>query len=240
MNPLDDIANSPIGVFAWVRGDGTPGSCPVTPYVVNGAVVVTSTLAFTAKAAAVRRDSRVALLAGGQLAVGDAEVFVDESPRWFDDNIREAEIEKFPPTKSILAIPGHRCLFPWYVGRIVIRFAPDSVERIEGGDEITATQLVDGQLRIEPINVRDDGMPDVEDLLDGAAQILFHEEHANMSDLRQVSLRGSITEGRFIEIHRGGSLAPRATGTLAQIGELRSMARSARRNKEKIRSWRAA
>ena len=240
MNPLDDVSRSPIGVFAWVRGDGTPGSCPVTPYVVNGQVVVTSTLAFTAKAAAVRRDARVALLAGGQLAVGSAEVFVDDSPRWFDENIREAEMEKFPPTRSILAVPGHRCLFPWYVGRIVIRITPDSIERVEGGDEITATQLVNGKLRIEPILVEADGTPAVADLHDGAAQILFHEEHEKMADLRQVSLRGSVSEGRFLEIHRSGSLAPSPTGACAQLGELRSMARSARRNRDKISSWRAA
>lgn len=239
MNLLDEISREPIGVFAWVRRDGTPGSCPVTPYVVNGQVVVTSTLAFTAKAAAVQRDGRVALLAGGQLAVGSAEVFVDKSPRWFDENIREAEMEKFPPTRSILAIPGHRCLFPWYVGRIVIQFTPESIERFEGDDKITATQLVNGQLRIEPILVQADGTPIVTDLQDGTTQILFHEEHKNMADLRQLSLRGSVSNGRFHEINRSGSLDPSPAGVRAQIGELRSMARSARRNNDKISSWRA-
>jgi hypothetical protein len=240
MNSLDGIARAPIGVFAWVRGDGTPGSCTVTPYVVNGQVVVTSTLAFPSKASAVRRDSRVALLAGGQLAVGNAEVLVDESPRWFDENLREVELEKFPPTRMILAIPGHRCLFSWYVGRIVIRFTPDVVEHVERGDEITATQIVEQQLRIEPIVVGSDGSPDVAGLPNGAAHILFHEEHRNMADLRQVSLRGSVSEGRFFETHRSGSLASGSAGTCAQVGQLRMMARSARNNKDRIRSWRAA
>jgi hypothetical protein len=240
MDELESIAAAPIGVFAWVRGDGTPASCAVTPFVIDNQIIVTSTLAFTAKASAVRRDARVAVLAGRRHVTGRAEVFVDESPRWFDENIREAEMEKFPPTRSILAIPGHRCLFPWYVGRIVVRFTPECIERVEGGDEITATQLVNGRLRIEPIHVEADGMPVVVDLNDGAVQILIHEEHENMADLRQASLRGSVSDGRFVEIHRSGSLAPGPTGIRSDIAELMSMARSAKRNREKIRSWGAA
>lgn len=234
---LNGISAASIGVFAWVRGDGTPGSCPVTPYVVGDDVIITSTLAYTSKASAVRRDPRVALLAGGQLAIGSATVFVDQSSRWFDENIRSAEIEKFPPTKSILSIPGHRCLFPWYVGRIVIRFRPETVESVGGSDRITATQLLDGRLRIHPISFGDSDVPEVADLNDGPVQLLVHEEYKHMADVRQLSIRGVIDQGRFVEVHRSGSMDPSPTGTIAQISQLRSLARLARRSREVINSW---
>jgi len=234
---LDGISAASIGVFAWVRGDGTPGSCPVTPYVLDDDVIITSTLAYTAKASAVRRDPRVALLAGGQLAIGSATVFVDRSPRWFDENIRSAEIKKFPPTKTILSIPGHRRFFPWYVGRIVIRFRPEAVESVGGSDRITATQLVGGRLRIHPISFGDSDVPEVADLNDGPVQLLVHEEHNHMADVRQLSMRGVMDHGRFVEVRRSGSMDPSPTGTIAQISQLRSLARSARRSRQIIDSW---
>ena len=238
---LERIAEARIGVFAWVRGDGTPGSCPVTPFVVGDEVVVTSTLAYTAKAAAVRRDPRVAVLAGQVLVHGRAEVLVDESPRWFDEHLREDEVRKFPPTRSILAVPGHRCLFPWYVGRIVIRFRPEAVESVDGGDAVTATRLTDdGRLRIDPVAVDASGAPDLRALPDGPVAVLFHEEHRDMADLRQLSVRGVVRGGGFVEDRRTGSMEPAPTGTVAQITQLRALARSAKRNRDTIRSWGAA
>jgi hypothetical protein len=237
MAGLRGISSASVGVFAWVRGDGSAGSCAVTPYVVNDDVVITSTLAFTSKASAVRRDPRVALLAGGQLAIGSATIFVDQTPRWFDDNIRSAEIRKFPPTKSILSIPGHRRLFPWYVGRIVIRFRPDVVESCAGSDRITASWLADGRLRILPITVDETGNPLVADLEDGPVQVLVHEEHNHMADLRQLSVRGQIDHGQFVEVHRSGSMDPSQSGIMAQIAQLRSLARLARRSRAVIESW---
>jgi hypothetical protein len=88
---------------------------------------VTSTAALTAKAAAVRRDARVALLAGGAQVVGSGAVGFDPSPHWFDTNLRVAELAKYPPARSLLAVPGHRRIFPWYVARAVIRIEPSSV-----------------------------------------------------------------------------------------------------------------
>ncbi len=212
----------------------------MTPYVIGDEVVVTSTLAFTAKAAAVRRDPRVALLAGGEFVTGSAEVFVDETSAWFDENIRQAEIEKFPPTKTILAIPGHRCLFPWYVGRIVIRFRPEVVELVDGGDSVTATQIVHERLRIRPLLVDDKGDLAVTSLAEGPANVLFHEEHGEMSDLRQQSRRGFVSRGVFVEERRTGSLSPGPTGTIAQLSELRALARSAKHNRPTIKEWGAA
>ena len=239
-NSLEAIGNAPIGVFAWVRRDGSPASCPITPYVIDDEVIVTSTLAFTAKAAAVRRDPRVAILAGGVLVTGHAEVVVDETPNWFDQNIRRMEISKFPPTKSILSIPGHRCFFPWYVGRIIIRFKPDSIHEIAGGDSHTATQLVNGQLRISPINFLPDEAPDSSKLEEGDVQLLIHEEHDRMADLRQISIRGIVSDGEFVETGRSGSLEANSATPLSQVKQLKTMASLAKKNRDLVNSWKTA
>jgi hypothetical protein len=234
---LDDIADSTVGVFAWMRADGSSTSCAVTPFVVDDRVVVTSTLAYTAKAAAVRRDPRVAVLAGGRLVSGRAEVFVDESPEWFDRNIRDVEARKFPPTRSILSIPGHRRLFPWYVGRIVIAFRPDHAEPVPGDDRVTATWPTADGIRIEPLTATPDELSGAATVTEGPIHILFHEEHDRMKDLRQLAIRGTVSAGRFVEESRRGSLdAGRATAW-AQLRELRTLTRAARRNRERIRAW---
>ncbi len=72
-----------VGVFAFVGNDGLPRGCAVTPYLDAGQALVTSTLAFTAKVAAVRRDPRVALLAGGCLVRGRAALDVDLTSKTF-------------------------------------------------------------------------------------------------------------------------------------------------------------
>jgi len=107
---LESIAAAPIGVFAYVRKDGTPNAIPVTPFVTGGKIVVTSTLAYVAKAAAVRRDPRVALLAGDVRISTTARVLVDQTPSWFNTHIRDDEIKKFPPTKQLLQLPFNECL----------------------------------------------------------------------------------------------------------------------------------
>src|SRR5258706_674353 len=82
---LERVEVAPVGVFAWCRADGAPRSCAVTPYVIDGRVVITSTLALPVKALAVARNPHVALLAGGWLIrSAGARVTVDPSPVWFD------------------------------------------------------------------------------------------------------------------------------------------------------------
>ena len=117
---LAALDESTVGVFAYVMRSGRPNACAVTPYVVDGAATVTSTLALIDKAAAVRRDQRVTLLAGGAHLAGRASVSVDLTPSWFDQHLRAQERAKYPPARSILGVPGHRCLFSWYLGRVVI------------------------------------------------------------------------------------------------------------------------
>ncbi|MGI9644679.1 MAG: hypothetical protein ACR2O6_05140, partial [Ilumatobacteraceae bacterium] len=111
-----------VGVLGFTAADGSPRSCAVTPYVVDGAPTVTSTLALLTKARMLRDRPAAALLAGGVHISGDAEVTAHGSPAWFEAHIREAEREKYPPARRLLAIPFHRYLLWWYVGRAEITF----------------------------------------------------------------------------------------------------------------------
>jgi hypothetical protein len=58
-----------------------------------------------------------------------------------------------------------------------------------------------------------------------------------MADLRQLSVRGQIDHGQFVEVHRSGSMDPSQSGIMAQIAQLRSLARLARRSRAVIESW---
>jgi len=244
-DPLRKVADAPIGVFAYVRRDGTPNAVPVTPFVVDGKMVVTSTLAYVAKAAAVRRDPHVALLAGGIQLATTASVAVDRTPAWFNTHIRDAEIEKFPPTKQFLAIPFHECLFPWYSARVVIGLDPADVTRTDRGDRVTITTIdPQGLPRITPIDQPVDqpvdehcGALEVPGVGDGPAVVLVHEEHDAMADLRQLTLVGVVRAGRFTVHGHRGSLAPQPTSLGAQLATIRSMRRSARSNRDRVADW---
>lgn len=243
--PIDRAA---IGVFAYVTRAGTPNACAVTPYVVDGAVVVTSTPALVAKAAAVRRDPRVALLAGGTEVRGAGAVAVDLTPGWFDEHLRDQERRKYPPARSLLTVPGHRHLFAWYVGRAVVRLTEPTVRGRPGDDGVTVTVLDDaGTLSIRPLEgevrtaarragpgdelVVGDGPPD------GSAVLLVHEEDPTMVDLRQLVLDGVVRDGVLTVAHRRGSLEPGPTGLVSQLRSTRSLARRARANRERLADW---
>ena len=239
--PLDPFDRAPIGVFAYARGDGTPNAVPVTPFVVDGGIVVTSTLAYVAKAAAVRRDPRVALLAGGTSVATTATVAVDPTPDWFNTHIREAEIAKFPPTRQFLGIPFHECLLPWYSARVVIALDPAVPRSTPGSDRVTLTTVDgDGFPRIDLLTGGvdlDAGSLDVPGVDDGPAVLLVHEEHADMADLRQLTLTGEVRDGRFAVTGRRGSLAPGPTSVRAQVAVVRRMHRLARANRDRLSGW---
>ena len=241
MSLLDQIAEAPIGVLAYVKRDGTPNAVPVTPYVVDGSVVVTSTLAYVAKAAAVRRNPQVALLAGGVHLMATATVLVDDTPDWFDTHIRADEMAKFPPTRQFLQIPFQSCLFPWYTARVIIEFVAPELQARPGDDRVTiATLGAEGGPVIMP---RSEAL-DLDALVvptrsapDGPAVLLVHEESADMSDLRQLTLRGSVRDGAFTVAARAGSLEPRSASVRGQVSTLRTMRRQARANRPVIADW---
>jgi hypothetical protein len=229
-----------VGVFAFVGKDGRPRACPVTPYLYGGQAVVSSTLAFTAKVAAVRRDPRVALLAGGCLVRGQAGVEVDLTSKTFDERVRGQELRKYPPARRLLAIPGHRRLLWWYVGRASIAIPLGDAVPVPGPDRVTITFLDGGVPRIVPLNPGTDvGGEQVPVPIghDGAACLLVHDEEPDMADLRQLTVHGEIRDGTFRAERRAGSLSPAHPGALDQLRTLRALGRAARRNRPVLARW---
>lgn len=234
------LDSAPVGVFAFVGKDGLPRACAVTPYLDAGRALVTSTLAFTAKVAAVRRDPQVALLAGGCLVRGRAAVDVDLTSKTFDERVRSQELRKYPPARLLLAIPGHRRLLWWYVGRASIAIPLDDCTSAPGSDRVTVS-LLDGKLpRIVPLDPATDVTADeipVPAAHDGAACLLVHDEAADMADLRQLTLHGTVRDGIFRVQRCTGSLDPAHPGTLGQLRSLRELGRAARKNRPVLARW---
>jgi hypothetical protein len=231
---------APVGVFAFVGKDGRPRACAVTPYVHASEAVVTSTLAFTAKVAAVRRDPRGALLAGGCLVRGRAALDVDLTSKTFDERVRSQELRKYPPSRQLLAIPGHRRLLWWYVGRASIAIPLGDCTRAPGSDRITVTFLDRELPQIVPLDpatdVSSDEIP-VPVRHEGAACLLVHDEEPDMADLRQLTLHGVVRDGTFRAERRTGSLDPTHPSTLDQLRTLRDLGRAARKNRPLLARW---
>jgi hypothetical protein len=229
-----------VGAFAFVGKDGRPRACPVTPYLYAGEAVVSSTLAFTAKVAAVRRDPRVALLAGGCLVRGRATLDVDLTSKSFDERVRRQELRKYPPSRLLLAIPGHRRLLWWYVGRASIAIPLGDCVGVPGSDRMTVTFL-DGEFpRIVPLDPATDTSGDeipVPVRHEGAACLLVHDEEPDMADLRQLTLHGVIRDGTFRAERRAGSLDPSHPGPLDQLRTLRALGHAARKNRPVLARW---
>jgi hypothetical protein len=236
------LDSAQVGVFGYVMRSGHPNACAVTPYVVHSVPVVTSTLALIDKAAAVRRDPRVVLLAGGVHLSGRAAVGVDMTPAWFDRHLRQQELAKFPPARAILGIPWHRRLFAWYVGRVVMSITPDRVVERPGSDLATITVLDrEGVLHAFPTpRPKDLNAPEIEldtSIPDGLAVLLIHEEDTAMNDLRQLTLHGHVTSGTFTVERRRGSLHATPQGWRQQLATSRQLARKATTNRARLADW---
>jgi hypothetical protein len=239
-NAAAALDGAAVGVFAFVGKDGRPRACPVTPYLYGGQAVVSSTLAFTAKVAAARRDPRVAMLAGGCLVRGQASVEVDLTSKTFDERVRGQELRKYPPARWLLAIPGHRRLLWWYVGRASIAIPLGDAAPVPGSDRVTVTVLDGGVPRIVPLNPGTDvsgAEVPVPIGHEGAACLLVHDEEPDMADLRQLTLHGVIRDGTFRVERRSGSLSPAHPGALDQLRTLRALGRAARKNRPVLTRW---
>jgi hypothetical protein len=232
------IEDAAIGVFAFTGKDGRPRACAVTPYLRAGQACVTSTLAFTAKVSAVHRDPGVALLAGGCLVRGHATLDIDVTSKTFDEHIRGQELRKYPPARKLLAIPGHRRLLWWYVGRASMTMPLDGSTQAPGPDRITISFLNGGLPRIVPLAPATDVSADLSaDEIpvpvdhSGPACLLVHDEDPDLADLRQLTLHGTMQDGCFRVERRAGSLDPTHPGALDQLRELRALARAARKSR---------
>lgn len=240
MEALAGLDNAVVGVFAFVGVDGRVRACPVTPYLYGTEAVVSSTLAFTAKVAAVRHNPRVALLAGGYQVRGWARVEIDTTSETFDARLRGQELRKYPPARQLLSIPGHRRLLWWYVGRAVITIPLSDWSKAEGSDRVTLA-VVDGLtpkiLALDPATDISSDQITVPAGFDGPACMLVHEEDARMSDLRQLALHGTVRGTRFTVSRRSGSLAPASLSTIQQLRSLRQLARQARAKRATFEGW---
>ena len=237
---LAALDESTVGVFAYVMRSGRPNACAVTPYVVDGAATVTSTLALIDKASAVRRDPRVTLLAGGAHLAGRASVAVDVTPAWFDEHLRAQERAKYPPARSILGVPGHRCLFSWYLGRVVISIDGTDASERPGDDHMTITVLdTNGSLQTFPIAGVDAAAEtiNVPSIPDGHAVVLVHEENEAMTSMLQLTIHGEVAGGVFTAERRRGSLQPGPDGVREQLRSARTLARQAKANRPRLESW---
>jgi hypothetical protein len=215
-----------VAVFAFRGAHDGPMAVPVTPYVdaraddsrreVGGRIIVTSTLAYIRKAELVRRDGRVAMLAGGAHITGDAEVFGDLSGDAFAARYLEQELAKYPPARGLVAIPEHRRVLSWYFGRAIIAISPRDVSPRLGGDRVTLVQVdADGYPSIVPLSgdgsqfehAQPGAAVPLDGLAAGPALALIHEESADMASLRHVTLRGEVRDGMFHVAARAGTLS---------------------------------
>lgn len=238
----DLVDATSVAVLAWLDRWGAPRSCAVTPYRIADEVVVTSTLALLGKVRALSRDPRAALLVGGQQVRGVATVTLDTTSRSFDTMIREQERAKYPPARALLAIPGHRRLLWWYVGRAFIRVPLEFASPAPGSDRVTATIAdVDGP-RIVPLD-QVDGISAAAvgatvklggDVPDGRVCVLVHEERDDFAELLQLTLSGTVTDGYLTVAQRTGTLEPSKAGMVAQLRQLRALGRSARQSRSDI------
>lgn len=246
---LTAVDAAPVAIFAARDAHGVPTGWPMTPYRDGAQAVVTSTLAFLDKTALVRRDGRVALLAGGWLWQGTAAVHADVSGDEFVRRFLADERRKYPPVESILAVPLHRWLFDWYFGRVFIEITPQRVRAQPGADAAVLITLdADGLPLITPT-----AMPDVAagawplrgadgsalgEIPDGPATVLLQAEDAAMRDLRQLHLRGAVRDGVFRVRRRRGSLAPTPPrGWWAELTEQWTLRQRGRAGRARIEQW---
>ena len=61
-----------------------------------------------------------------------------------------------------------------------------------------------------------------------------------MADLRQISIRGIVSDGKFVETGRSGTLEANSATPLSQVKQLKTMASLAKKNRDLVNSWKTA
>jgi hypothetical protein len=157
-------------------------------------------------------------------------------------HIRRQELAKYPPSRSLLALPLHRKILGWYVGRVVIWIEPDSVAEQLVGDRVTLTVLdTHSRLQTWSLEAPNDLMADrlalPEHVSDGPALLLVHEEESDMRDLRQLAVGGAAADAVLEVTRRRGTLVPARTGMWGELKGLGALRRRARANRHRLASW---
>ena len=219
---------------AWSSKHHRSVAYAVTPYVLSGRLVITSTLAYLTKVRHLVIDPRMSVLVGGYRFKGLAKVRLDPDGTEFVETLRDQEIRKYPPTGWYARVPGHRRLLRWYFGRAIIQLEAASVEDVAGSDTwvIVAGDRAAGAPLIEPVAAPPAAAATFQPQLarswaklpDGAALVLGHAEPKPW-DLRQVRYSGRLVDGMFTVRRRTGGLDQRgeATGWLEFIRHSRRM-----------------
>lgn len=236
-----------VGIVAFRDGHGRPMAWPITPYVDDDALVVTSTLAYLKKAEHIRNDRRIAVLADGLLAVGDATVHADPSGDRFVERLLDQEREKFPPLRQIESVPASRKVFAWYYGRAHIVLRPRTCA-LRPGDDTAVLVAFDagGYPTIMPVTAteaavhaeRVDLGPAGRRVPDGEAVLLIHAEDDAMEDLRSLHARGQLKDGVLTVTRRFGSLQPAGRKSVrAQLAEQIDLYKRGRHGRRRMAAW---
>ncbi len=209
----------------------------VTPYVLDGVVHITATLAYARKAGLIRRSPKVALLAVGVYLLADAAVYADVKGEFFVKHLLEQEMRKYPPARTLRRIPFHRRLFGWFFGRAIIKLEPIAVAADAGDDGWTlVTEGENGYPSIHPIPEADPEGGDVTIPPEvagapGSAVVFFHNESEDMSELTSKAFRGEIKDGSFAAKARPAGSQAGGGGGMRQRGA------NARRAREAMKDW---
>ena len=87
------------------------------------------------------------------------------------------------------------------------------------------------------VNVSTDRIAVPDDVSDGSAVLLVHEEDAAMRDLRQIALRGAVADGVLTVSSRRGSLTPQPKSATDEVRSLLQLARAAKTNRSLLATW---
>ena len=238
---LAAVADAPTGVLGFTAKNHSPRAVAVTPYVVDGKPTVTTMLALLTKAKMLRNRPAAALLAGGTHVAAETKLAMHSGPDWFDTNIRQRELEKYPPARTLLSIPFHRRILWWYVGRVAISFDEPACHHVGGMDRVTITSVVDRSVQITPLpadlDVDANQIEVGPTVPDGPGCLLIHDETEGMAELLQLRLDGTVTGGVLTVESRRGSLEPQQPGALAQLAGLWSLRTAANANRSTIQEW---
>ena len=234
---LRAIYDAPAAVLAYHGSRGQLVPVAVTPYVLDGVVYITTTLAYSRKAGLIRRSPKIALLAGGVYLLANASVYADVKGAFFTRHLLEQEMRKYPPARTLRRVPFHRQIFGWFFGRAIIKLEPVAAEADAGDDAWTL--VTEGENGYPSIHRVPEADPEGGDVTippelagsQGPAVVFCHSESEDMSELTSVAFRGEIRDGSFT------AKARPAEPVAGVAGGARGRRANARRARQAMKDW---